>query len=88
MTIEKRDDRLPGGGRLPTQEEFRHFTDKGGPLCAKWCAKCDCHYEYCECEMPEWRIRNEGELGPMPGAPGGPRTLLQAFKKWNRDADA
>ncbi len=59
--------------------QMRKFTDKGGPLAAKWCATCDNHYRFCPCATPVWRLRNEGELGPMPGEPNGPRTLADIF---------
>ena len=75
--IEKRDDTLPGGGRLPTNEEFRELTDAGGAICAKWCADCDKHYAWCSCLDPTWKIRNEGKLGPMVGEPGGPTSLME-----------
>ena len=58
-------------------ERMRGPTGVGGHVAARWCATCDNHYAECKCSEPEWRLRANGELGPLPGTPGGPETLAQ-----------
>jgi len=72
-------------GSRPDQEAMRKLSGKGGPIAARWCANCDSHYEYCECAEPDWKLRNEGELGPLPGQAGGPDTMQNVIEKLNHD---
>ena len=71
-------------------EHLRELTEDGGPLAARWCARCDRHYRFCVCDEPAWRLRANGELGPLPGEAGGPRSLeeettdrREAWPDWN-----
>ena len=43
-------------------ERMRDMTGKGGAVFSQWCKTCDRHYCRCECDQPDWWIRNEGEL--------------------------
>lgn len=58
-----------------TLEELRDLTGPEGPLAARWCARCDRHYRFCDCGTPSWKLRADGKLGPLPREPGGPMTL-------------
>lgn len=62
-------------------ERMRRLSDTGGPVAARWCAKCDHHYAECDCKEPDWKLRMNGQLGPLPGEPGGPETLEDVMKK-------
>lgn len=62
---------------------LRQLTDKGGPICARWCRRCDHHYRFCSCEDPAWAVRVNGTFTPMPGEPGGPKTLEQLVNEAN-----
>lgn len=62
-------------------ERMRRLTGPGGHVASRWCCKCDKHYADCKCASPEWRMRCEGKLGPLPGEPGGPETLEDVMKK-------
>ena len=71
-------------------ETLRELTDEGGPIAARWCARCDRHYRFCTCDEPAWRMRTGGRLGPLPGEAGGPHTLQekitgtsQQWPDWN-----
>ena len=43
-------------------ERMRELTGAGGPVYSRWCRACDNHYCRCDCDEPDWWIRNEGEL--------------------------
>lgn len=60
-------------------DRMRKITD-GKYVAAKWCATCDHHYARCFCVEPDWKLRADGKLGPMPGEPGGPTTLADVMK--------
>lgn len=68
---------MPEPRTLETADEpsLRRLSDKGGPLACRWCATCDHHYRFCQCDKPVWKCRAHGVLHPMPGEPGGPTTL-------------
>ncbi len=67
-------------GTRPDNEHMRKLSGPGGPLAARWCARCDSHYEYCKCKEPDWKLRNEGKLGPMPGEQDGPECSPQTLQ--------
>lgn len=56
---------------------LRELTDEGGPLTARWCARCDHHYRFCKCSEPYWKLRWEGKLVPLPGEQGGPTAMSE-----------
>ena len=43
-------------------ERMRNATGPDGNIYARWCRRCDTHYTRCECEKPDWWIRENGEL--------------------------
>lgn len=61
---------------------LRKLCGPGGPLACRWCARCDRHYAHCTCSEPVWKLRTDGELGPLPGEPGGPVTLADKLGHW------
>ena len=65
-------------------EQLRELTAASGPLAARWCAVCDKHYRFCKCVEPDWKLRNEGQLGPLPGEPGGPETMTEFMGRHRR----
>jgi hypothetical protein len=72
-------------GSRPNNETMRELCGQGGPLAARWCAKCDSHYDYCKCTEPDWKLRSNGKLGPLPGQSGGPETLESVIRRRNHD---
>lgn len=58
-------------------ETLRGLTGDGGPLCARWCARCDEHYRFCNCTEPYWMLRWNGKLVPLPGQKGSPKSLTE-----------
>lgn len=58
-------------------ERMRELTGSGGPIAARWCARCDRHYRFCVCDEPAWRLRARGVLGPLPGEASGPMSLQE-----------
>lgn len=48
-------------------EKMRKLTDEGGPIAARWCARCDNHYSRCFCVDPIWKLRVDGKLRPLEG---------------------
>ncbi len=57
------------------------FVTDGADVAARWCAKCDRHYARCGCTEPDWKLRADGKLGPLPGEPGGPTTLADMMRR-------
>lgn len=47
-------------------DRMRTVSDKGGFVANRWCAKCDSYYARCFCAEPEWMMRADGELSPLP----------------------
>ena len=43
-------------------DRMRELTDRNGAVYSRWCKTCDQHYCRCDCEEPDWWLRNEGEL--------------------------
>ncbi len=47
-------------------ERMRGLSGPGGFTVARWCGACDQHYAVCRCEVPDWRLRSDGVLRPLP----------------------
>ena len=47
-------------------ERMREVTGVGGHVASRWCAKCNKHYAECKCSEPNWMLRADGKLGPLP----------------------
>jgi len=47
-------------------ENMRGLSGEGGFLASRWCAKCDNHYSRCFCVDPDWKMRSDGKLYPLP----------------------
>lgn len=43
-------------------DRMRDLTGPGGLVSSRWCKSCDHHFTRCECETPDWWLRNEGQL--------------------------
>ena len=47
-------------------KELRDLSGPGGLIVARWCSKCDNHYDLCRCDKPVWMARSNGILSPLP----------------------
>lgn len=47
-------------------DKMRDLSGSDGAMAARWCAKCDNHYARCYCAEPDWKMRVNGELHPLP----------------------
>lgn len=47
-------------------DRMRVLSGVGGAIAARWCAACDDHYAVCRCASPEWKMRVDGKLEPLP----------------------
>lgn len=47
-------------------EKMRRLSGPGGPVAARWCRECDNHYARCYCREPDWMMRFDGKLTPLP----------------------
>jgi hypothetical protein len=55
--------------------DAERLSGPGGPLAIAWCKTCNKSHHHCKCQEPSWCLRSDGKLGPLPGQPGGPRSL-------------
>lgn len=51
-------------------ERMREVSGPGGAVAARWCASCDNHYARCYCAEPDWMMRVDGKLEPLPEGVG------------------
>lgn len=46
------------------EPHLRELSD--GDYTTRWCASCDRHFRACRCEAPDFRLRRNGQLLPLP----------------------
>ncbi len=47
-------------------ERMKGLGGAGSAVASRWCSVCDQHYAVCRCEEPNWMLRVNGQLQPLP----------------------